>query len=173
MVDCDFCDVENSGVLVFEDDLVSAFIPFDCVARGQIVVFSKEHLPIVEDTPVEVLSRLFEVSSKLSSIVFDSLKVAGTNIVVQNGLPSGQSVPHVSFNVVPRSEGDGLGFDWSPLSVSPGDLESVKQLLLQPTVLSGGSSGSVGSGFVDSGADKEVVSGDDNYLIKHFKNRKA
>lgn len=171
MEDCVFCSFENFGSLIYEDDLSAAFIPFDCVAKGQVIVMPKEHIPIVEEVSISVLTKLFEISSKLSSVVFDCLGATGTNIILQNGLPSGQNIPHISFNIIPRFEGDGLNFQWSPISISPGDLDSVRKSLSQPVVLDSPFSNT--SSTETSFSDKEIVKGDNNYLIKHFKNRKV
>lgn len=170
MEDCDFCNFRNFGSLIYEDDLVVAFIPFDCVARGQVIVIPKDHIPIVEESSVSVLTKMFEVSSKLSSIIFEFLGASGTNIVLQNGLPSGQSISHISFNIIPRSEGDDLNFQWTPINVSPGDLDSVRKSLFHPVVLDSPVSPPVPVDTSNSG--KEVIKGEDNYLIKHFKNKR-
>ncbi|MBW3004146.1 HIT family protein [Candidatus Woesearchaeota archaeon] len=124
---CKYCDVEREQV-IYEDEKLIAFLPKTAVAEGQITVVPKQHYRIFEEVPDAEVEHLFNVSNKLSALVFEVLGVHGTNIIVHNGTP-GQEVPHFSINIIPRTEGDGLNLDWKPEKFSDDDMQGFELLL--------------------------------------------
>ncbi|MBI2574773.1 HIT family protein [Candidatus Woesearchaeota archaeon] len=116
MADCAYCGFKGS--VLFEDEKVVAALPSSPVVPGHAVVFPKQHFQIVEQAPDETVSRLFEVANKLSIAMFEGLRAQGTNLIVMDGLGAGQKAPHVAVDVVPRTNGDGLGFTWPSRKLS-------------------------------------------------------
>ena len=45
--------------------------------------------------------------------------LADYNVLVNNGSKAGQEVLHVHFHVIPRWEGDGLGYKWKVGTLKP------------------------------------------------------
>lgn len=119
MTKCQTCQaIESSQLTLFEDDHIAALVSSEPVSAGHIIVVPKEHHPILEAVPDAVLRRMVVVANKLSMAAFDALGAQGTNLLIQNGLPAGQSRSHVQVSVIPRREGDNLQLEWKSGQVS-------------------------------------------------------
>jgi len=138
MTGCDICSILKSKTnLIYEDKLAFAFLPLNPAVKGHVVVAPKEHHPILEQTPDNLVSHCFFVSNKASVLAFEGLKVQGTNITVNNGVPAGQTSSHFSINVLPRTEKDGLSFEFKRAQAKPEDLKSTVSSLKECTDLIG------------------------------------
>ena len=129
MADCIFCNaVKGTTKLekVYEDkDLIAVIHPRGAVP-GHVLVIPKAHYQIFEQIPDYELAHMFDVVNKLSIAVFEGLKAAGTNIILQNGVAAGQEIPHVAVHIIPRKEGDSLDFQWKPKQLTQEEMSSVE-----------------------------------------------
>ncbi len=123
---------------VYEDENIIAMLPNTPAAPAHCIVAPKEHLPIMEKVPDFIISRIFVVANKISVAMFESLNMAGTNLLVSNGIPAGQTVPHFFVNIVPRGENDSLNLSWQPQQASQDDLSTVVLQLQEYTSNIGG-----------------------------------
>jgi len=123
---CETC--EKQKTVVYEDDKVVAYLHEKPAADGHIAVMPKEHCPIMEACPDELLEHVFNVANKISALTFEAFQVQGTNIIVHNGLPAGQKEPHFQVHVIPRRENDGLSLQWQPKQAKEEDLQRVEGL---------------------------------------------
>ena len=130
MNSCEYCKMVESGkTKIYEDDLAVAFLPKSPASFGHIILVSRAHYPIFEQVPDNVLAQVGLVSNKLSIAVFDALKVAGTNIIIENGLPAGQLHPHFAMHIIPRSENDGLAFSWKTKQLTEEEMSTVELVI--------------------------------------------
>jgi len=114
-MNCEICEALNkSGLKIYEDDRLVAILKNDSSVLGHIILVPKEHYPILEHVPDEIISHLFSIANNLSTICFEVLGAGGTNIIVNNGLEAGQTHPHFILNIVPRFENDNINFNWEP-----------------------------------------------------------
>src|SRR3989344_934215 len=111
---------------VYEDDLTLAVLDVNGANPGHCFVIPKNHYPILEQVPDNELSNSFIVANKISSAIFEVLKVQGTNIFVRNGIPAGQIVAHFMINVIPRRENDGINLQWQPKQLSEEEMSTVE-----------------------------------------------
>lgn len=122
MTDCPTCQsLETHALTLFEDDHVAAMACPNPVAPGHLMVVPKKHQPIIEAVPDSVLRAMMVVANKLSMAVFEAVGAQGTNLLIQNGLPAGQMMPHCAVHIIPRREGDNLQIEWKPGGVSEDD----------------------------------------------------
>ncbi len=129
VADCVICQIvrnEAPSKKVYEDDEIVAFLDFNGASRGHTFVVPKQHFPIIEQLPDTVVSKLFTISNKVSTALFESMGVQGTNIFVANGVSAGQSVAHVVVNVIPRREGDSINLQWKPKQLSEEEMATVE-----------------------------------------------
>jgi len=111
---------------IYEDDLILAVLDVNGANPGHCFIIPKNHYPIIEQVPDQELSQLFIVANKISSSIFENLKVQGTNIFVANGIPAGQTVAHFMVNVIPRKEGDGINLQWKPKQLTEEEMSTIE-----------------------------------------------
>lgn len=113
MTECDLCNAINDPSLVlFSDENVAAVVAKTPAAPGHVWIAPRKHHPILEMVPDPILRRMTAVANKVSMAVFEAVGCQGTNLLIQNGLPAGQSLPHFAMSIIPRRENDGLRLEW-------------------------------------------------------------
>jgi histidine triad (HIT) family protein len=106
---CNFCKIvsrEDPASIIYEDDLVLAFMDLHPANVGHTLVVPKEHWETIYDIPEKVLSSLFAVVKRISVAVKKAVGAEGVSILQFNGRASGQSVMHFHVHVIPRFRGD-------------------------------------------------------------------
>ena len=146
-----------------------AILDFNGANPGHSFVIPKQHIPILEQAPPHLVGKLFNIANKISSAIFDTLKVQGTNIFVANGIPAGQKVAHLMINIIPRKENDGINLQWQPRQLSEEEMSTI-ELKIKEEV------GSIGVGEAPKVTKQEKpkpvsneISGEDNYLVKQLR----
>ena len=92
--------------VVYEDDLVIAFLDINPVNKGHLLVVPKQWCKNIFDGETEVLAQMMRVGQKLGLAIKKSLGADGINLLMNNGEAAGQEVPHAHLHVIPRYEGD-------------------------------------------------------------------
>lgn len=168
---CIICKIIDGVVpakKIYEDDDIVAILDFNGANPGHSFVIPKQHIPILEQLPPHLVGKLFNVANKISSAIFDTLKVQGTNIFVANGVPAGQKVAHFMINIIPRKENDNINLQWQPKQLSEEEMSTI-ELKIKEEV------GSIGIGEAPKTKQEKAepipkeVSGEDNYLVKQLR----
>lgn len=92
--------------IIYEDDLVIAFLDIVPVNKGHALVVPKKHFVNILDGDPEILAHMMKVVQKIAQAQVKELRAEGFNLVVNNGVAGGQEVMHSHFHVVPRYLGD-------------------------------------------------------------------
>ncbi|MBU0757698.1 MAG: HIT family protein [Nanoarchaeota archaeon] len=132
MTDCDVCKIlENKKEfrVIYEDDICFAILHENPVVPGHAMLITKEHYPILEEVPDKTCGIVFSAANKISAAMFDTMGLSGTNIIVNNGTTAGQDLPHFFINIIPRKEGDGINFEWTPKKVADEKLETTYSMI--------------------------------------------
>ena len=111
---CIFCDIANKKLetnIVYEDEVVMAFLDCDPINVGHILVIPKEHYCDIDEMPVEVLNHLMEVSKRLVIAVKKVYQPDGYSIMQNGGVFN--DIGHFHLHVFPRYENDGFGWTCS------------------------------------------------------------
>lgn len=169
---CVLCRIVDGTVpakKIYEDDEVIAILDFNGANPGHSFVIPKQHIPILEQIPPHLVGKLFNTANKISSAIFDALKVQGTNIFLANGIPAGQKVAHSMINVIPRKENDGINLQWQTKQLSEEEMSTIELKLKEE-------SSNIGIPYSEAekseGIRKEktqTISGEDNYLLKSLR----
>ena len=112
---CVFCKIvagEIPALRVYEDDQVLSFLDIGPLAEGHLLVIPKEHHLTLDEMSPEAVGAVTSVLPRLARAVTEITGAAGYNVLQNNGQVAGQEVGHVHFHVIPRCEGDGLGYRW-------------------------------------------------------------
>ncbi len=124
VADCEYCSFK--GQVIFDETLVSAILPENPAVPGHVVIIPKRHIQILEQASDDVITALFDAANKVSVALFEGLRAQGTNVIVTNGLASGQKIPHLSVHVIPRVKDDGLSFVWPTRKLSDEQMSMVE-----------------------------------------------
>ena len=133
---CEICQIfENKDAfkVVYEDDLCLVILHEKPANYGHVMVIPKEHYVIMEEVPDKIIEHLFLISNMISTAIFESLNVQGTNIIVNNGQAAKQENPHFLIHVIPRLENDGINFEWKAEPANEDDLGTAELKLKEFT----------------------------------------
>ena len=119
---------EVPAAKVFEDDHVLAFMDVFPQARGHTLVIPKHSTArnLLEEEP-ERLATLIQGVQRVAKAVRAALSPDGLVVTQFNGAPSGQTVYHLHFHIIPRWEGVPLGRHAEGMA----DMEELKMLAAQ------------------------------------------
>jgi len=137
---CPFCMIVSGKIpakRIYEDGDCIAILDINPANLGHVLILPKEHYQIITQVPEETLAVMTRVSKAVSTALFNSLEVHGTNLLVQNGPAADQKAPHFLMHVIPRFEEDGLNFGWQPKKISEEDMDRVFNKLTEKPILIG------------------------------------
>jgi histidine triad (HIT) family protein len=112
---------------VFENEQLIAFLDIAPLAEGHTLVVPKRQVERLEDLPPDEAAAIARALGAIARRVLQATGAPAYNVLQNNGPQSGQVVPHVHFHIIPRREGDGLGFRWNAKSAKPEDLQALAQ----------------------------------------------
>ena len=136
--DCIFCQIVQKKMpagILFENDLVMAFLDIRPVNDGHCLVIPKIHIVEVDEiSSKEILSELFLIGQQMHKLLKAKLpEVTGFNYLIANGKDAGQEVFHVHLHIIPRKPDDGFGFKFGPnygKTLSKDDVVEMRNRLL-------------------------------------------
>ncbi|MFD1431951.1 HIT family protein [Lacticaseibacillus yichunensis] len=106
MTDCVFCKIVSNEIpstVVYEDDVVKAFLDLTQVTKGHTLVVPKKHVPDIFAYDAELAAQVFARLPKIARAIRDSdPKITGMNILINNGEVAYQSVFHSHIHLIPR-----------------------------------------------------------------------
>ncbi|MBW3015625.1 HIT family protein [Candidatus Woesearchaeota archaeon] len=114
MEDCVFCKIareELSHHLVYQDELVIAFLDRAPAAEGHTLIIPKKHYKDIYDIPTNTLERIIAVTKDLAIQYKKIFNKPACNTVNASGIEAQQSVFHYHMHLVPRDKDDSL-FMW-------------------------------------------------------------
>lgn len=94
--------------IVYEDDLVIAFLDITQATLGHTLVVPKAQHENIIDMPDDLSGKVFEVVTKVSKAIQKAFQPVGINILSNNGSFASQSVFHFHIHIIPRYQGDDL-----------------------------------------------------------------
>jgi histidine triad (HIT) family protein len=103
--------------IVYENDVVLAFLDINPVHKGHTLVIPKESFRWFTDVPTELLEPLFKASQEVSR----AIKMATGASLIQLSIV-GDEVPHVHIHLIPRFENDNLS-NWPKTHYKEGEAE--------------------------------------------------
>ena len=131
---CKLCETKKQSELkIYQDSKCTAFLAKNPAILGHIKIIPNQHIPIIEQIPDFIIDHMLVIANKISSTLFDSLNIQGTNILINNGISAGQEIPHFTINIIPRTENDNLNFNWEPKPVSEDDMNTIVLKLKEHT----------------------------------------
>lgn len=124
---CIFCRIvagQIPALRILEDDHALAFLDIGPLALGHTLIIPKNHHQDLRDLPADTLAAISAHMPRLAAAVMQATGATGLNLLQNTGRSSGQAVFHVHFHLIPRREGDGLGYPWKSGSYQAGAAET-------------------------------------------------
>lgn len=131
---CIFCRIvagQIPSLKVLEDELALAFLDIGPLADGHTLLIPKDHHRDLRDLPPETLAAISSHLPRLASAVMQATRATGLNLLQNTGASSGQAVFHVHFHLIPRREGDGLGYPWKAGKYAAGAADAWRQRIIE------------------------------------------
>lgn len=128
MDNCVFCKIIKGDIpsyKVYEDDTVCAFLDIMPVNKGHILVVPREHHEDIFSTPEEILGKIMAAIKKITPAVLKASRAEGFNLLLNNGIASGQIVEHLHFHIIPRVHNDRLKL-WEGGAYESGEAEEIQ-----------------------------------------------
>jgi len=113
--DCVFCKIVSVDIhasVVFEDDAVLCFLDVHPLSPGHLLIVTREHFTKLSEVPASVSSKIGLMLPAAGRALLEVTGADGFNVLNNEGNVAGQLVPHVHFHLIPRFQGDGLGYRW-------------------------------------------------------------
>jgi histidine triad (HIT) family protein len=128
MSECKICTISEKGGLkkIYEDVKVIVALSPEPISKGHVLVIPKKHYPIIEQIPDYEVAYMFNIANKISIFLFESLKVQGTNLFVENGIAAGQKYSHFMIHIIPRMPNDGINFEWVPKQMNEEEMSTIE-----------------------------------------------
>ena len=129
---CVFCKIvagQIPALTVESTEAALAFLDIGPLAEGHLLLIPKSHYGRLEDLPADLAGEVCRLLPRLGQALTQVTEAPAYNVLQNNGRLSGQEVPHVHFHLIPRSEGDGLGYRWHPKSYAEGRAEELQRRL--------------------------------------------
>ncbi|MEK7838843.1 MAG: HIT domain-containing protein [candidate division NC10 bacterium] len=127
-MDCVFCKIRDGQIpsmKIFEDGRTLTIMDINPLNSGHCLVVTKAHAPSLFEAEVEDLQAAIAAAKKVALAIQQVLKPDGLNLLQANGPAAFQSVPHFHLHLIPRWNGDGKGFDWTP---TPGNRDQIMKV---------------------------------------------
>jgi histidine triad (HIT) family protein len=109
-VSCIFCAITRGDMPaspVWEDDVCVAFMDLFPLHEGHVLVVPRDHAALLNQLPDTTRDHLFRVACRvIAAQKAIGLHADGANLVVNDGAPANQHVPHVHVHLIPRDGGD-------------------------------------------------------------------
>ncbi len=93
---------EIPASIVYEDDLVIAFLDITQTTPGHTLVVTKTAYANLFEVPAQTFKHLFGVVHRLSGAIKQAFNAPGLNLLNNNDSVAGQTVFHYHVHIIPR-----------------------------------------------------------------------
>lgn len=110
-MDCVFCKIclkELPSKIIFQDKIISCFLPRNMEVYGHLLIVPNNHYENIFEIPENELTHIISFAKKMSLRLKEKLGATGINILHASGKSAQQSVPHFHIHIFPRFDNDGL-----------------------------------------------------------------
>ncbi len=96
--------------IIYEDDLVIAFLDISQATLGHTLVVTKREYKNIFELDDKISAHLYKVVVKLSKAINKAFNPSGLNILNNNGQVAGQTVFHYHIHIIPRYNESDVNF---------------------------------------------------------------
>ncbi len=102
--ECVFCKMVRKEIRtrqIEENANFSAFLDIQPKEAGHVIILSKRHFGQMDEMDEVEASTLTDIVKSVSSRMKKVLGATGFTVISQNGISSGQAVPHFALHIIP------------------------------------------------------------------------
>jgi histidine triad (HIT) family protein len=110
---------------VFENAHVLAFLDIHPLTDGHTLLVPKQPAARLSDLDPATAAELAQAIPVLVRKIMAATGAPGCNVLINDGEAAGQEVPYVHIHLIPRREGDGLGYRWRAGGRSASELDAL------------------------------------------------
>lgn len=125
--DCIFCKIANYQLesrIIYEDELVIAFLDIDPINEGHVLIVPKKHRLDLDELCEEESDRVMKVSKTILRTLRKVYSFDGYSIMQNGGIYN--DIGHYHMHVFPRNENDGFSWNFKETVVKTTDLDFQK-----------------------------------------------
>ena len=133
MADCIFCRIAAGQIPCVKIDESTdhlAFLDISPLAPGHTLLIPMQHYADLRDIPVDPLAPLTAQMPRLGRAILQATGAAGLNVLQNTGASAGQAVFHFHIHLIPRVDGDKLGYRWNAGSYGPGEAAQMQSRIV-------------------------------------------
>lgn len=126
---CIFCKIVDGSIpamRVLDTPGALGFLDVGPLAPGHCLLIPKRHCGSILDIAPEDVAELASHLPRLARAVMRANNATGLNILQNTGESSGQAVFHLHFHLIPRVDGDRLGYRWNAGAYEAGEGERLQ-----------------------------------------------
>jgi histidine triad (HIT) family protein len=120
------------GYLLYEDNLVFAFLDITQATKGHTLVATKKEYRDILVVPEDIFAHLFKVVHQISKVLMDAFQAHGINLLNNNGEVAGQTIFHYHVHLIPRFHEKEINFVFknNVYLMLPQDYEKIQKAIL-------------------------------------------
>lgn len=129
---CIFCKIaagEIPSKTLYEDDQFRVILDLGPATKGHALILPKEHYANLYELPEAMAGDVLKLAKKMAAVMTEKLGCDGFNLVQNNGEIAGQTVFHFHMHLIPRYKEDGQVIGWKAGSMTPEELEEIKNII--------------------------------------------
>jgi len=115
MSHCIFCQIASGRApasVVYEDDLVMAFMDLNQPNPYKVLLIPREHRETIYDLDDDLAAAIFQATAKIARAIRAASACDGLKIIQSNGLAAQQDVFHFHLHLLPRYRNDAITLAW-------------------------------------------------------------
>jgi bis(5'-adenosyl)-triphosphatase len=105
MPGCPFCE-DNSDVTIAETSRFLSIYNQSPVVPGHCLIMPRRHVEVLMALEPDEVASLFIFARQVASGLLQIYGTTSFDLILQEGEPAGQTVPHLHLHVMPRKQGD-------------------------------------------------------------------
>lgn len=109
---CIFCDIAKHTLdanIVYDDNLIIAFLDSNPINEGHILIVPKKHYLDIDEIPEDITSHIMFVAKKIVTALKNTYHPDGYSIMQNGGIFN--DIGHFHLHIFPRYSDD--GFNWT------------------------------------------------------------
>ena len=137
---CPYCLISEGRLeanKVYEDNEFIAALEIRPANPGHVVLFPKKHFQNLKEMADDLSESFLALSSKIAKALLNVSE--GVNILLSSGKTAGQTLDHITINIIPRFKDDNVMFGWNPKQIGESQMKQLAEAISSALVSRAGS----------------------------------